>query len=166
MEGEDIEMKEIKVMVFAGNLAELVKSSMSDAVLKDRFSKSQGYTVQQFSYSCERVRDQVGTAYGETQGVVVDFTVRVMTTEQTLFYEKLKDLGADYYTFIFNGVFDHDRLKYYDNAMMADGFIVDVEECAANDNSQALMHVKLLTRELTYIHHDGSGVSINISNTH
>jgi hypothetical protein len=50
--------------------------------------------------------------------------------------------------------------------MMVDGFVVDVEECAANDKSQALMHVKLLARELIYIHHDGSNLSINISNSH
>ena len=166
MEGEYIGMKEIIVMVFAGNLVEMIKSSMNNAVVIDRFSKSQGYTIQQFSYSCERVRDQVGTAFGETQGVVIDFTVRVMTTRQTLFYEKLKDLDADYYTFVFNGVFEDDRPKYCDNAMIVDGFIVDVEESAANDNNQALMHVKLLARELTYIHHDGSELSINISNTH
>ncbi len=37
MEGEATDMKEIKVMVFVGNLEELVKSSMKDAVLSERF---------------------------------------------------------------------------------------------------------------------------------
>lgn len=166
MEGEATEMKEIKVMVFVGNLAELVKSSMKDTVLSDRFSKYNGYTVQQLSYGVERVRDEVGTAYGESEGVEVDFTIRVMDTELIVFYEKLKDLASECYTFIFNGTFEGDLLKHYDNAMMVDGFVVDVEECAANDKSQALMHVKLLARELIYIHHDGSNLSINISNSH
>ena len=49
MEGENTDMKEIKVMVFAGNLAKMAKSGMSDVVLKDRFSKDQGYTVQTLS---------------------------------------------------------------------------------------------------------------------
>ena len=166
MEGEEREMKEIKVMVYAGNLMELAQSEMRDVVLKDRFARDQGYTVQDFSYSCQRNRDEAGSAYGESENVVVDFTIRVMTTEQTLFYEKLKDLGNDYYSFVFNGIYEGGRLKYFDNAMMVDGYVVDVEECAANDENQALMHVKLLARELYYIQHDGNGMSINISNTH
>lgn len=166
MEGEGNDMKEIKMMVFSGNLAQLAKSAMNDVVLKDRFSKDQGYTVQDFSYNCQRKRDLVGMAFGEAEGVVVDFTIRVMSTEQSLFYEKLKELGNDYYSFLFNAVFEGNRLKYFDNAMMVDGYVVDVEECAANDENQALMHVKLLARELYYIQHDGNGMSINISNKH
>ena len=166
MEGEQNDMKEIKVMVFAGNLTELVKSSMRDSVLKDRFSQQQGYTVQQFSYSCEKRRDEVGTTFGVNAGVEVDFTVRVMSNDQTLFYDKLKDLGAEYYSFIFNGTFDNGRLKYFDNAITVDGYVVDIDEHAANDCSQALMRIKLLARELTYIHRDGSGLSININKSH
>jgi hypothetical protein len=164
MEGEQNDMKEIKVMVFSGNLAELAKSSMKDVVLKDRFSQQQGYTVQQFSYSCKKERDEVGTTFGVNSGVVVDFTIRVMTNDQTLFYDKLKDLGNDYYSFIYNGVYEGGRLKYFDNAIMVDGYVVDVEECASNNHNQALMHVKLLARQLSYIHHDGNGLNINISN--
>jgi hypothetical protein len=166
MEGEQNDMKEIKVMVFAGNIAELAKSSMRHTVLKDRFSQQQGFTVQQFSYGCERKRDDIGTAYGVTAGVEVDFTIRVMSNDQILFYDKLKDLGADHYSFIFNGTFENGQLKYYDNAIMVDGYVVDINEHAANNSQQALMRVKLLAREVTYIHHDGSGLSINISNSH
>ena len=164
MEGENTDMKEIKVMVFAGNLAKMAKSGMSDVVLKDRVSNDQGYTVQDFSYACQRCRDEANTAYGAIEGVVVDFTIRVMITEQTLFYEKLKDLSNDYYSFVYNAVFEGGRLKYYDNAFMVDGYVVDVEECASNDDNQALMHVKLLARELVYVQHDGNGMAINISN--
>ncbi len=165
-EGEENDMNEIKVMVFAGNLAALAKSTMKDIVLKDRFSKSNGYTVQQFSYKCERKRDEVGTTFGVNEDVVVDFTIRVMSADQVLFYEKLKDLGADYYSFVFNGIFENGRLQYYDNAIMVDGFVVDVEECGSNDNSQALLHIKILARELTYVQHDGNGLSINISSSY
>ena len=166
MEGEQNDMKEIKVMVFSGNLAELAKSAMKDVVLKNRFQQQQGYTVQQFSYACKKQRDEAGTTFGVNAGVVVDFTIRVMTNDQTLFYDKLKDLGADHYSFVFNGIFEKGYLKYYDNAITVDGYIVDVEETASNDSNQALMHVKLLARELAYIHRDGSGLSINISNSH
>ena len=164
MEGEQNDMKEIKVMVFSGNLAALAKSEMKDVVLKNRFQQQQGYTVQQFSYACKKQRDEAGTTFGVSSGVVVDFTIRVMTNDQTLFYDKLKDLGADHYSFVFNGTFENGKLKYYDNAIMVDGYVVDVEETAANDHNQALMHVKLLARQLSYIHHDGNGLNINISN--
>ena len=99
-----------------------------------------------------------------SSGVVVDFTIRVMTNDQTLFYDKLKDLGADHYSFVFNGIFENGQLKYYDNAITVDGYVVDVEEKASIDSNQALMHVKLLARQLSYIHHDGNGLNINISN--
>ena len=107
MEGEQNDMKEIKVMVFSGNLAELAKSEMKDVVLKNRFQQQQGYTVQQFSYACKKQRDEAGTTFGVSSGVVVDFTIRVMTNDQTLFYDKLKDLGADHYSFVFNGTFEN-----------------------------------------------------------
>ena len=107
MEGEQNDMKEIKVMVFSGNLAELAKSEMKDVVLKNRFQQQQGYTVQQFSYACKKQRDETGTTFGVSSGVVVDFTIRVMTNDQTLFYDKLKDLGADHYSFVFNGTFEN-----------------------------------------------------------
>ena len=74
-------MKEIKVMVFSGNLAELAKSEMKDVVLKNRFQQQQGYTVQQFSYACKKQRDEAGTTFGVSSGVVVDFTIRVMTND-------------------------------------------------------------------------------------
>lgn len=164
MEGDSKDMKEIKVIVFQGNLAELAKSSMSDVVLKERFSREQGYTVQDFSYTCRRSRDEVCTAFGEAEDVEVDFTICVMSTEQPLFYEKLKDMGNDSYSFVYNAVFEDNRLKYYDNALMVDGYVVDIEEYAANNSNQALMRVKLLARELTYVQHDGSNMSINISN--
>ncbi len=166
MEGEHDDMKEIKVMVFAGNLAALAKSSMRDAVLKDRFSQQQGYTVQQFSYACERRRDETGTIFGVNAGVEIDFSIRVMSNDQTLFYDKLKDLGSDHYSFVFNGTFENGQLKYYDNAIMVDGYVVDVKEQATNDSHQAIMRVKLLARELIYVHRDGTGLTINISNSH
>ena len=158
-------MKEIKVMVFEGNLAELARQGLGNAVLQDRFAQQKGFTVQQFAYTCAISRDEVRTVYGQAESVVVDFSIRVMRAEQTLFYEKLKDLASSHYSFVFNGVFDNGWLKYYDNAITVDGFVVDVEEKASNDKQQALMFVKLLARQLTYVHRDGSELVLDISQT-
>lgn len=163
-EVDNSSMKEIKVMVFNGNLAQYVKTSKDDNPLKYRFAQNKGFTVQQFSYNCEMSRDSVNSIYGQTGNLVVDFSIRVMSNEQSLFYEKLKELGSDSYSFVFNGIFDNGQLKNFDNAMMVDGFVVDVEETASNNDSQAIMNVKLLAREITYVHKDGRELIMNISN--
>ena len=159
----DEDMKEIKVMVFAGNMAEFIKTSYNDVVLADRFAQSKGYTVQQFSYNCERNRDAANTVYGQAHHVIVDFTLKVMEEDQVLFYEKLKENGSDYFSFVFNAVFDNGRFKYCDNAITVEGFIVDVEELAANDSNQALMRVKLLAREFTYVRKDSEHLLLTVS---
>lgn len=157
------DMKQIKVMVFVGNMAEFIKTSYNDVVLADRFAQSKGYTVQQFSYSCEKNRDMANTVYGDTQHVIVDFTIRVMEEDQSVFYEKLKENGTDYLSFVFNAVFDNGRFKYCDNAITVEGFVVDVEELAANDSSQALMRVKLLARQFTYVRRDSDNLLLTVS---
>lgn len=156
-------MKEIKVMVFEGNLAEMARQGMHDAVLQDRFSQQKGSTVQQFAYTCSMKRDEVRTVFGQTESVVVDFSIRVMRADEKLFYEKLEDQASSHYSFVFNGVFDHGCMKYYDNAITVDGYVVDVEEKASNDRQQALLFVKILARQLTYVHRDGSELVLGIS---
>ena len=60
-------------------------------------------------------------------------------------------------------MFQEGQLKNFDNAIMVDGYIVDVEESASNDSEQALLHVKLLAREMTFIHKDGRNLVLDIS---
>ena len=160
----DQDMKEIKVMIFSGDLARFADSSFNDVVLKDRFAQSKGFTIQQFSYNCELSRNEVNTVYGQSGNVIVDFSIRVMRNDQILFYEKLKELAADRFSFVFNGSFDNGQFKDFDSAIVVDGYVVDVEEHAANDEQQALMTVKLLARELTYVHKSGTHLVLNISN--
>ena len=104
------------------------------------------------------------TLYSQTGNVIVDFAIRVMNNDQSLFYGKLKDLGSDVYSFVCNAVFEKDVLKSFDNAVMVDGFVVDVDEAASNDASQARMNVKVLARQISYVHKDGSQLVLNISN--
>lgn len=157
-------MSQIKVIVFNGNLAEYAKLTTDNAILQNKFTKDKGYTVQQFSYNCEMSRDTVNTIYGQTGNVIVDFDIRVMNNDQSLFYGKLKELGSDMYSFVCNGVFEDGKLKSFDNAIMVDGFVVDVDEVGSNNSEQALMNVKLLARQIIYVHKDGRQLVLNISN--
>ena len=160
---DDRNMKEIKVLVFNGDIAQLTQSSFSDTVVGDQFTQTKGYTVQQFHYQCCLHRDTMGTVHGQTENVLLDFTIRMMDNDQMVFYEKLGELSADLYSFVFNAVFDGGQLKNYDNAIMVDGFVVDVEEAGSNDDRQATMHVRLLARELHYIHKGSANLVLNIS---
>ena len=156
-------MSEVKVMVFNGDLAKFVKEP-DNVVYKNCFLLEKGYVVQKFSYNCEMNRDTVNTVYSQTGNVVVDFTIRVMNNDQSLFYGKLKDLGSDMYSFVCNAVFEDGVLKSFDNAVMVDGFVVDVDEAGSNDASQARMNVKVLARQISYVHKDGNQLVLNISN--
>lgn len=157
------DMKEIKVMVFGGDMAEFVKTSYNDVVMADRFAQSKGYTVQQFSYNCEMSRDTANSVHGQASDVIVDFTLRVTMDDQVLFYEKLKENGSDHFSFVFNAVFDNGRFKYCDSAITVEGFVVDVEELASNDHHQGLIRVKLLAREFVYVRKASEHLVLNIS---
>jgi len=155
-------MREIKVMIFRGDVAKLSESSFRDAVQQDAFRRPNGMAVQQYAYACSVQRDSVGTIYGDAQSVTFDFSVCVMKTGQNLFYEKLQDNGPDQYSFVFNAVFDDDKLQSFDQAIMVEGYVVDVEEAGSNDNEQATIRVKLLASELTYIHKNNDKLTLSI----
>lgn len=156
-------MREIKVMVFKGDVAKLSGTDFHDAAQADAFRRTNGMVVQQFAYTCSMQRDQVGTICGQPENVVLDFTVCVMQKQQNLFYEKLQDNGTDRYCFVFNAMFEDDNLKGFDNAILAEGYIVGVEERGTNDNEQAMMRVQLLASELTYLHKNNEKLILSIS---
>ena len=83
-------MREIKVMIFRGDIAKLSESNFQDVVQQDAFRRSNGSAVQQYQYTCAMQRDRVGTVFGDPESVTFDFSVCVMKTGQNLFYEKLR----------------------------------------------------------------------------
>lgn len=155
-------MREIKVMIFRGDIAKLSESNFQDVVQQDAFRRSNGSAVQQYQYTCAMQRDRVGTVFGDPESVIFDFSVCVMKTGQNLFYEKLQDNGTDQYSFVFNAIFDDDKLQSFDQAIMVEGYIVDVEEAGSNDNEQATIQVKLLASNLTYIHKNNDKLTLSI----
>jgi len=155
-------MREIKVMIFRGDVAKLSESSFRDVVQQDAFCRPNGMAVQQYDYTCAFQTDRVGTVYGDPQSVTFDFSVCVMKTGQNLFYEKLQDNGPDSYSFVFNAVFEDDKLQSFDQAIMVEGYVVDVEEAGSNDDEQAFIRVKLLASTLTYIHKNNDKLTLSI----
>lgn len=156
-------MREIKVVVYQGDIVRLADGGYADAVQSETFHRSKGMAVQQFSYRCARQEDMAGTVFGLTQHVIIDFTVLVRQAQQNVFYEKLLDNALERFTFLFNALFADDKLKAFDNAIMAEGYVVDVEESGSNDNEQAMMHVKILASELTYLHQKNDNLVLTIS---
>lgn len=155
--------KEIKVKVFSGDLSGYILSENGYSLM-DKFSQTNGFTVQRFDYSCEMKRDEVYRTYGASGNVIVKFSIRVMDSEQILFYEKIKDTESDFFSFVFNGKFDAGRLKTFDNAIVVEGFVVDVYETGSNDVNQALMNVTILATELRYVHTGGTTLTLKILN--
>lgn len=156
-------MREIKITVYQGDIVQLAESDFKNSVQLEAFQRNNGLAVQQFAYRCARQQDKAGTVCGEPQNVVIEFTVCVMQAQQDCFYEKLLNIGPDRFCFLFNALFENDKLKAFDNVIMAEGYIVDVEEEASNDNEQAMIHVKLLVSELTYLHRNNEILTLNIS---
>lgn len=156
-------MREIKVTVFIGNIAQLADSNFQNPVQENAFQRPNGMAVQQFAYRCALQRDSAGTVLGRPENVVIDFSVCVMHAKQNIFYEKLMDNATEKFTFIFNAKFENDKFKDFDNAIMAEGYIVNVEEYGSNDNEQAMMRVKLLASELTYLHKNNDKLILTIS---
>ena len=156
-------MREIKTIVYQGDIVRLAKSNFTDSVQADAFQRANGRAVQQFAYRCARQQDKAGTVCGEPQNVVIDFTICVMQATQNVYYEKLLDQSAERFSFLFNAEYENDKLKDYNNAIMIEGYIVDVEECGSNENEQAMIRVKILASELTYLHKNNDQLTITIS---
>ena len=115
-------------------------------------------TIQHFSYKCQRSRNEAGFPYGGTTPTELRFTVRLESPDGSkLFYQQMQRNELFAHTFIFNATYDqHDRLKSYDDAMIARGFVVDVSEdydaTVTEDGTvqQILVTVTLLLSSLIY----------------
>ena len=127
---------------------------MSEAILR-----SNCMTVQHFNYESKREHDaETGTTYHREDSTVLDFTVRINTPDcgkQILAH--MQDYEQHAYSFLFNATFKTTgRLDDYDDALMAVGSIIDVEEKfdtiqKTGQQEQMLMHVKLLLNSITFI---------------
>lgn len=124
--------------------------------------QNNSFTVQHFSYTCCRRRNDSGIPYGPTLPAYLDFTVKVVSGNNgKVFFERMQTNETFPYSFLFNASFTTaHQLSEYDDAMVASGYVVDVEEefesAPGPDGTteQMLIHVKLLISNLAYLGQD------------
>lgn len=124
--------------------------------------QNNSFTVQHFSYTCCRRRNDSGIPYGPTLPAYLDFTVKVVSDNNgKVFLERMQTNETFPYSFLFNASFNEvRRLSEFEDAMVASGYIVDVEEeyestpAADGTTEQMLFHIKLLISNLAYLGRD------------
>lgn len=139
---------ELKAAVLLEDIRDTGKTALQDKCI----------TVQHFNYSSLRKRDYTGTAYGPSEPVILDFAIRVNTSAQAKpFYNYLISEEHFSLSFIFNAVFSHmKRLSDYDDAMVINGYIIELEEdyqgsALGKNNEQISLNIRMLVRNITYI---------------
>jgi len=119
-------------------------------------------TVQSFSYECTHRRNHSGEVYGAVEPVILQFCIRVNSPHHARqFYRDAIMNNHVPFSFLFNVTWgDNDRLAGYDDGLVADGYVVHVEEeYHSNKNAegvdqQMLLNVKVLVRWVTYLGRD------------
>lgn len=116
--------------------------------------------VQHFSYKCQRNRNDAGIPYGSTIPTELKFTILLGSSKDSKqFYQQLTLNELFEHTFIFNPSFDDSSkayLKYYEDAMIVKGYVVDVDEDfdtkGTDDNEDNLIQIEvtLLLSSITY----------------
>ena len=116
-------------------------------------------TIQDFSYQCQRTRNDAGIPFGHTTPSELHFTIRLGKPDDgKIFYQQLVENELFAHTFIFNATFDQNkRLKHFDDAMVVRGYVVDVKEdynpVKTDDQTvdQMLIEVTFLLSSITYL---------------
>ena len=116
------------------------------------------FTIQHFSYQCRRKRNESGTPYGPTVPSYLDFKVRVADKDQgKVFFDRMGSGKSFPYSFLFNADFnDMRRLSQCEDAMVATGYIVDIEEVCerpqdSGEGNQMFLCGRLLLCNLAYL---------------
>ena len=87
-------------------------------------------TIQWMNYKCQRERNNRGEAYGPTQPVEMEFTIRLNdTADAKPFYQMLPSNEHFCFSFLFNATFNqNERLNDYEDGMVCDGYVVGIDE--------------------------------------
>jgi len=117
------------------------------------------HIVQHFSYESKRIRNNPKEIQWTEDSMLLSVSIRIMSSETgKILFKRMKEQEQYAYSFIFNGSFDdNNRLKSYDDMMVAKGYIVDLEEIFTNVEStegtteQMLLNVQLLLNSITFV---------------
>lgn len=147
-------------------MAKLVSSELKAVLVMDDFLdnpmsvlKENCLTLQHFSYESEHDRKINGTTYGQSRPTILNIVVRVTHPRHAkTFYHEMAARGHYHFSILFNVKFgDSGRIASHENGMVADGYIVRIEEAYTTgknpkgEDEQMLLNVKILLRSITYI---------------
>lgn len=115
-----------------------------------------GFTVQHFEYSCFRTRDNAGMPYGPSNGSLMQITLKTISSDgYKELYQRLNSMELYSLSLIFNASYDEYRiLEDYADAMIANGYIVEIEEVFDTLDTQhngMTLNMKILLNSLDYI---------------
>lgn len=139
----------LKVILFAGDICET-----SAGITRDHC-----FTVQHFDYESKRYRSKENDAnYHAEEPTILDFSIRINTPETGKeLFSQIQKQESFAYSFLFNATFNAmNSLESYEDAMVARGYIIDIEEVFSTEKGkgqqgQMLMHVKLLLNSITFV---------------
>lgn len=139
----------LKVILFAGDICET-----NAGITRDHC-----FTVQHFDYESKRYRSKENDAnYHAEEPTILDFSIRINTPETGKeLFSQIQKQESFAYSFLFNTTFNAmNSLESYEDAMVARGYIIDIEEVFSTEKGkgqqeQMLMHVKLLLNNITFI---------------
>lgn len=135
------------------------------AVMADLSESSNGITsdqcmsLQHFDYRCVRKRDAKGHTYKAAEPVMLCFSVRVNTSAQAQpFYKQLTVNENGPISFIFNATFsDSERLTGYDDAMVVNGCMTDVQEdfhsvaFPEQNEEQMILNARMIVHSILFL---------------
>lgn len=140
---------ELKAIVVMADLRE-----EADSITRDRC-----ISVEHFDYCCSRNRDEKGYTYHASIPAMLNFSVRVNAADQVKqFYKKITSNTPGAISFLFNASFsDAKHLTDYADAMVAEGFVIDVQEdfrsaaLFGQDDQQIIARVRMQVHSITYM---------------
>ena len=131
--------------------------------------RGKGYRVQYFGYDSKREHNyEVGSTYHQEDATIVNVTLRQNTSDAPKpFLEQMSKDGMYSYSFLFNPKFNtFGRLESMDDAMVVNGYIVDVEEeyipAKGDIKEQMLMHVQLLVNSIIFVGEDKKSLTLKV----
>lgn len=115
-----------------------------------------GFTVQHFDYNCFRTRDRVGKPYGPTNASLMQITVKTLSVNgYKELYSRLNSAELYPFSVIFNATYDgYKILQDYADAMVANGYIVEIEEIfdsIGRKKEGMMLNMKILLHSLDYL---------------
>lgn len=120
--------------------------------------RSESSTVLEYCYECTRTRNKMGIPYGDVHSTLMRFMIRNFSDKNArAFIECMHKNEPQEFSFIFNAVFDeYRRLKDYDDAFIARGYVVDAKESydnfqeGKNIQGQRTLQIEMLLSKITY----------------